>query len=185
MPIARNLPRSLGAALTPLAVGVLLLAGCASDSPSGQATTGTNAGEPISPAEGPATDAAPFGTDRVIDRVITSDGLVLEDLMFGPGELCMPGHIVTVHYVARLEDGTVFDDTYPVGPTTFALEDMIRGFRKGLPGMRVGGKRRLTIPPELAFGDTPLTDETGAVLIPGGSTVVFEVLLLNSRQPDG
>jgi FKBP-type peptidyl-prolyl cis-trans isomerase len=103
--------------------------------------------------------------------------LLSEDLVVGNGATAEAGQDVVVHYVGRLADGTQFDSSRArQDPFDFALGagDVIKGWDKGLPGMKVGGKRRLTIPPELAYGDQGL-----AGVIPPNATLVFEVELLN------
>ena len=105
-----------------------------------------------------------------------SHALLKEDLVVGTGATAEPGQDVIVHYVGRLADGKQFDSSRARrDPLDFALGagDVIRGWDEGLPGMRVGGKRRLTIPPELAYGAHGL-----AGVIPPHSTLVFEVELL-------
>jgi FKBP-type peptidyl-prolyl cis-trans isomerase len=102
--------------------------------------------------------------------------LLKEDLVVGTGATAEHGHDVVVHYVGRLADGKQFDSSRARrDPLDFALGagDVIKGWDQGLPGMKVGGKRRLTIPPELAYGEHGL----GGV-IPPHATLVFEVELL-------
>ena len=106
-----------------------------------------------------------------------SHALLKEDLVVGSGATAEAGQDVVVHYVGRLADGTQFDSSRARrDPFDFALGagDVIKGWDEGLPGMKVGGKRRLTIPPELAYGDQGL-----AGIIPPRATLVFEVELLN------
>ena len=105
-----------------------------------------------------------------------SHALVKEDLVVGSGPTAEAGRDLVVHYVGRLADGTQFDSSRARNdPLDFALGagDVIRGWDEGLPGMKVGGKRRLTIPPELAYGEHGL-----AGVIPPHATLVFEVELL-------
>ena len=102
--------------------------------------------------------------------------LLKEDLIVGTGATAESGQDVVVHYVGRLADGTQFDSSRArQDPLDFALGagHVIKGWDEGLPGMKVGGKRRLTIPPELAYGDQGL-----AGVIPPRATLVFEVELL-------
>ncbi|HEY7238344.1 MAG TPA: FKBP-type peptidyl-prolyl cis-trans isomerase [Burkholderiales bacterium] len=106
-----------------------------------------------------------------------SYALLKEDLVVGSGATAKAGQDVVVHYVGWLSDGTQFDSSRARrDPLDFALGagDVIKGWDEGLPGMKVGGKRRLTIPPELAYGDQGL-----AGIIPPRATLVFEVELLN------
>ncbi|HEY2338829.1 MAG TPA: FKBP-type peptidyl-prolyl cis-trans isomerase [Burkholderiales bacterium] len=102
--------------------------------------------------------------------------LVKEDLVVGTGETAALGNDVLVHYVGRMANGVQFDSSVARrDPLDFSLGagDVIRGWDEGIQGMKVGGKRRLTIPPELAYGDKGC----GGV-IPPQATLVFEVELL-------
>jgi len=105
-------------------------------------------------------------------------GLVTEDLVLGDGDVAQAGRTVLVHYIGWLADGQQFDSSRARhDPLDFALGagDVIRGWDQGIAGMRVGGKRKLTIPPELAYGD----QGCGGV-IPPHATLVFEVELLKA-----
>jgi len=108
----------------------------------------------------------------------TPEAVVLkEDLVVGTGEAAEPGNDIVVHYVGTLhETGQQFDSSRARrDPLDFALGagDVIRGWDAGIPGMRVGGKRRLTIPAALAYGE----HGCGGV-IPPNADLVFEVELL-------
>jgi FKBP-type peptidyl-prolyl cis-trans isomerase len=103
--------------------------------------------------------------------------LEIEDLQVGEGIEVANGDQVTVHYTGWLIDGTKFDSSLDRGkPFTFKLgaRQVIQGWDRGVRGMQVGGIRKLTIPPELAYGDRAV----GGGLIPANSTLVFEVKLL-------
>ena len=103
--------------------------------------------------------------------------LVIEDLAAGSGATAGNGDVVKVHYTGWLTDGTKFDSSLDRGqPFAFRLGDgrVIQGWEQGVAGMQVGGKRRLTIPPELAYGDR----DVGGGLIPANSTLIFEVELV-------
>ena len=98
------------------------------------------------------------------------------DLVVGDGAEAVNGKRVTVHYVGTLTDGKKFDASTDRGePFSFRLGggEVIRGWDQGVAGMRVGGKRKLTIPPELAYGARGFPP-----VIPPNSTLVFEVELL-------
>lgn len=102
--------------------------------------------------------------------------LVATDVVVGSGPEATPGQMVTVHYVGALPDGTVFDASTNRGqPFTFQLGagQVIRGWDEGVAGMKVGGKRRLVIPPDMAYG----SQAVGGV-IPANATLLFEVELL-------
>ena len=107
----------------------------------------------------------------------TAGFLEIEDMEVGTGIEAANGDRVTVHYTGWLIDGTKFDSSIDRGqPFVFLLGggQVIQGWDRGVRGMQVGGIRKLTIPPELAYGDRPV----GGGLIPANSTLVFEVQLL-------
>ena len=104
--------------------------------------------------------------------------LQIEDLIAGTGEEARTGNTVSVHYKGTLLNGTVFDSSYNRGtPFSFILgqNSVIQGWEQGILGMRVGGKRKLVIPPDLAYGPRAMG------LIPANSTLVFEVTLLDIK----
>jgi FKBP-type peptidyl-prolyl cis-trans isomerase FkpA len=106
----------------------------------------------------------------------TATGLVIEDLTVGTGAAAAAGRSVTVHYTGWLTDGTKFDSSKDRGdPFVFPLgaRHVIAGWDEGVQGMRVGGVRKLTIPPALGYG----ARGAGGV-IPPNATLVFEVELL-------
>ena len=102
--------------------------------------------------------------------------LIIEDIIVGQGAEAVKHSIVTVNYTGWLEDGTKFDSSLNPGrePLRFTLGagQMIQGFDQGILGMKVGGKRKLTIPPNLGYGN----QDKG--IIPPNSTLVFELDLL-------
>ena len=107
----------------------------------------------------------------------TAGFLEIEDMEVGTGIEAANGDRVTVHYTGWLIDGTKFDSSIDRGqPFVFSLGagQVIQGWDRGVRGMQAGGVRKLTIPPELAYGDRPV----GGGLIPANSTLVFEVQLL-------
>jgi FKBP-type peptidyl-prolyl cis-trans isomerase FkpA len=106
----------------------------------------------------------------------TASGLVIEELTVGSGALAAAGQRVTVHYTGWLTDGTKFDSSKDRSePFVFPLggRRVIAGWDEGVQGMRVGGVRKLTIPPALGYG----ARGAGGV-IPPNATLVFEVELL-------
>lgn len=108
--------------------------------------------------------------------VTTQSGLQYEDLAVGSGETAGSGQFVTVHYTGWLTNGKKFDSSLDRGdPFGFSLGkgQVIAGWDEGVEGMKIGGKRKLTIPPELGYG----ARGAGSV-IPPNATLVFEVELL-------
>jgi FKBP-type peptidyl-prolyl cis-trans isomerase len=113
---------------------------------------------------GSETPAGPDGTGTI----------TTQDLVVGTGATAANGNTVSVFYTGRLTNGTVFDSNVGGQPLIFRLGagQYIAGFEQGIVGMRVGGQRRITIPPGLAYG------AAGAPpAIPGNATVIFDVEL--------
>lgn len=102
--------------------------------------------------------------------------LKMEDLKVGTGAEAVDGRTITVNYTGWLTDGTEFDSSVGKQPFTFTLGagQVISGWDRGVKGMRVGGKRKLTIPPDLGYGP----QGTPGGPIPPNATLVFEVELL-------
>ena len=102
--------------------------------------------------------------------------LQIEELQVGTGAEAQSGQNVSVHYTGWLTDGTKFDSSVDRGkPFQFVIDGnmVIKGWDQGVKGMKVGGKRKLTIPPELGYG----ARGAGGV-IPPNATLIFEVELL-------
>lgn len=145
-----------------LLLGALTVTGCSkAEEPTNSTGVGTQ--QPAPPTSG---------------NTATNE-LGIEDLVVGSGEEAKAGDVVGVHYTGWLMDGTKFDSSVDRGhPYQFVLGQgmVIEGWDLGVVGMKVGGKRKLTIPPELGYGD----QATGP--IPAGSTLVFEVELISVGQ---
>ncbi len=111
------------------------------------------------------------------DVTRTPSGLEVHEIERGFGDVARAGKTVSVHYTGYLENGTKFDSSLDRGePFTFALGagKVIRGWDEGLVGMKVGGRRKLVIPPDLAYGK-----KGAGRLIPPDATLVFDVELMS------
>jgi peptidylprolyl isomerase len=158
-----------------LLILLVALAACGEDTPAADvgdatttaATTPAAAGVEAPEVIQPGSDTAGVevqGEDTSVKPEITLPGgeppseLIVVDLIEGDGEAAAPGGTVTTHYVGLswLNDGTQFDSSWERGePATFSLDLVIPGWTEGIPGMKVGGRRLLVIPPELAYGAQP------------------------------
>ena len=102
--------------------------------------------------------------------------LIIEDLVVGQGVEAKEGNVITVNYTGWLENETQFDSSLSPGRDplliTLGAGQVIQGWDEGIPGMKVGGKRRLTIPPHLGYGNQAVGE------IPANSTLIFEIDLL-------
>ena len=108
----------------------------------------------------------------------TVGGVLIEDLRVGSGATATSGKVVSAHYTGRFPDGNKFDSSDDAGvPIEFLLGagKVIKGWDIGIEGMKVGGKRKLTIPPELAYG------ARGGGPIPPNATLVFDVELVGVK----
>ena len=161
---------------------VLGLAGCAGQSKSTssnapESTKSSTTATSTTTTTPTTTTGTTGGTDATAGKEITMpSGLKYVDMKVGDGTLAEPGMTAQVHYTGWLTDGTKFDSSVDRGqPFSFKLGagQVIRGWDEGVKGMRVGGKRKLTIPPDLGYGAAG----AGGV-IPPNATLVFDVELL-------
>lgn len=120
-----------------------------------------------------------FTNNKQTMNVTPNPEVLVEDSVVGVGEVAVTGNRVVVHYTGRFSDGTIFDSSLTRGePFQFILGagQVIQGWDQGIVGMKVGGKRTLTIPSELGYGP----NDYGP--IPGGSTLIFDVELLKVEK---
>jgi FKBP-type peptidyl-prolyl cis-trans isomerase len=150
---------------------LILLAGCVTDSsppPADASMPPPNVAQADPPPPPPGRGAA-------AQPATPRDGIQRTDIRVGTGPEARSGQRVRVHYTGKLTNGTTFDSSVGKQPFSFNLGagEVIRGWDLGVAGMKVGGRRRLTIPPELAYGARGAPPQ-----IPPNSTLVFEVDLL-------
>ncbi len=149
-----------------LVVGVVFLGAC-----------GDEGGGTTDPADEETTAAAGSGDCVTDEEVTTESGLRYTDLECGDGDEAAKGDSVEVHYVGKLENGKKFDSSRDRGetlPFQIGAGQLIAGFDEGVIGMKVGGIRELTIPPDLGYG------EAGSPpVIPPNATLIFEVELVS------
>ena len=110
------------------------------------------------------------------DKEAMNGELIIEDLKVGEGSEVVKYNIVTVNYTGWLTDGTKFDSSLNPGRSPFRFTvgggQVIKGWDEGIIGMKAGGKRKLTIPPSMGYGNQDMG------VIPSNSTLIFEIDLL-------
>jgi FKBP-type peptidyl-prolyl cis-trans isomerase FkpA len=120
---------------------------------------------------------AVFACNEKNNEVKMKSGLIIVDNVAGEGLEAEKFDILTVNYTGKLEDGTVFDSSKNPGrdpfTVTIGIGQVIKGWDEGIVGMKIGGTRTLTIPPEMGYGDRGAGD-----VIPPNATLIFEVELL-------
>jgi len=170
-----------------LALTAFAAAACGYSDP--YASSGPIANESPAPTAAPSSSASPGADDchagAGLPVVTYPDGLQIVDLKVGAGAVAKTGMNLTVQYTGWLSScGTPFDTSRQAGRTAFTVQigagQVIPGWDEGIPGMKVGGKRKLTIPPALGYGSQGQTDpNTGAVIIPGNATLIFDIELIS------
>jgi peptidylprolyl isomerase len=149
-----------------------LLAQTGTQQPSSPAANAKSAAPKSTTTAHPATPAAPWTT--------TASGLKYRDVVVGKGPQPKPGDDILVNYTGRFTNGKIFDSSLSPGRTPFELHlgrgEVIKGWDEGLSTMHVGGKRKLIIPPDLAYGAGGY-----AGVIPPNSTLTFDVELLKIK----
>jgi peptidylprolyl isomerase len=158
-------------AIVPVALlAGLILVACGGGGENEEATPGTS---PAGTEGGPPTVSA--------EATVTASGLQIIDIEVGSGDEASGGETVIVHYTGWLADGTKFDSSVDRGqPFSFSLGagEVIPGWDEGVVGMKVGGTRRLIIPPDLAYGA-----QGRPPVIPANAELTFDVQLLSIQQP--
>ncbi len=138
------------------------------------ANVGLNPSLSATPLPTPTPTTSTPESNKIIQM---ENGLKIQDLKVGTGSEAKSGDTISVNYTGSLENGTVFDASAKHGgPATFQIGvgQLIKGWDIGIPGMKVGGKRKLTVPPSLGYG----SQNIGNGAIPPNSTLIFEVELL-------
>ena len=128
-------------------------------------------------SEKTSSNSSPINGSEIGSSQVTSSGLKITELTIGDGQEANPGNNVSVNYRGTLDNGKEFDSSYGRGPFEFSLGAgmVIKGWDEGVAGMKVGGKRKLVIPPELGYGSR------GVGPIPPNSVLTFEVELLGVK----
>jgi FKBP-type peptidyl-prolyl cis-trans isomerase len=165
------------APLVPLLVALVACIDPPSPGTSGETAAATG---PQGPGGPPAQGSTPGFEGQPIRTETLPGGILVEDFALGEGVEARPGSEVSIHYTGTLDDGTVFDSSIAKGrPFKFTLGQgrVIKGWDQGVPGMKVGGKRRLTIPAELAYGPRARGK------IPANSRLTFTLELVDAEAP--
>lgn len=134
------------------------------------------------PTTNPQSSMTPSDNSQEVQMTTTASGLQYGIIQAGSGAEAASGDLVTVHYVGTLTDGREFDSSVKRGqPAQFPIGvgQLIRGWDEGIPGMKIGEKRVLVVPGDLAYGATP---PPGSIIGPN-ATLVFQVELLATEKP--
>lgn len=166
-------------------VGVVVALNSGGGTPASSASNAPNTPSaptnPEMPNPPPASGKFDFPLDGPEWKEIGNRGLKIWDVKEGTGKVCptlaeRPGVVPIMHYTGWLTSGSTFDSSRPKGrPLDYPLSNLIEGWKEGVPGMKVGGIRRLLIPSDLGYGPQ---NKPG---IPANSTLVFEMELVDVR----
>lgn len=136
----------------------------------------------VAMGKAPTVPAAPAAGTDAANTTGASDQVQAQEVSVGSGVQAAPGKVVSVLYIGKLQDGTVFDSSEAHGnqPLVFQLgsQGLIPGFQVGVNGMKEGGERLIAIPPALGYGDQDVKDADGKVIIPANSTLIFDIKLV-------
>ena len=120
-----------------------------------------------------------YAIDHLLDIYATPSGLFYQILDQGEGKEIVWGDKISVNYKGYFMDGTVFDSSYKRSkPLNFYVGNLIDGWNEGLQLINVGGKIRLLVPSQLAYGEDGLKDRKGKILVPSNSNLIFEIEVL-------
>jgi len=170
-------------------VGTLLLAGCTTDGGSSATSTQTNQPAPTTNGTGNSMTSQDLSSYISVTGAMGSEpqfgkpqgtppaDLAFQDLTVGTGTAALPSSTLTVHYkLLTWSDGKIADSSWKSGsPATFPLANVVKGWQEGLPGMKVGGRRLLFVPPALGYGSQAYGP------IAANETLVFVVDLLEVK----
>ncbi len=175
----RCLPALAILAVVGLASAAMAQEGTPAAQPATTATTAPTATPTTPPAAPEAPKGIPVPNNAPVATQTLEGGLIIEDLKIGEGYEVKPGGaVVALYHGTRKSDGVVFDSAFDRGePIAFPLNGVIEGWQKGVPGMRVGGVRRLTVPAAMGYGERGAGSD-----IPPNTDLVFVIQLVDALQ---